>query len=151
MMVQSMIIPSNIHKKLADASKLQEQVVVRNNPNLDPNKFQAPVIRSKETPVFYQGRYMSVREWTDIKAKERRIQLTQSYGLKDPVPQVRKGGVSKKAAGQSQIMERLKLIRFIAGIIKSMKATPHMSRNARQSSLKIAQQKLVNLLARYRF
>ncbi len=148
-------------KKLADASQAQEEISVSNNPNLDPSKFNAPSVRSRETPIFYLGRYMSESEWNSIKEQERSVQLARSRasGTGDPIPQVRQG-LTKKAAGQSQIMERLKLIRQIkvaADTIKRIsirfpfKTSDKHALAENKKQLVRFQQLLVNLLTRYRF
>ncbi len=71
---------------------------------------------------------------------------------KQPVPQVRIG-LTKKKAGQSQILERTKLMRAIASNTKLLKAGG-VGNNLIQAYIKRirgSQQQLVNLLARYRF
>ncbi len=88
------------------------------------------------------------------KEKERREFIASRVALtkiKQPVAQVR-AGRAKAAAGQSQKMERLKLIRAINALVKQTKADP-FGQNAEifARRLRNMQQQLVNLLARYRF
>ncbi len=66
------------------------------------------------------------------------------------VPQIAKTNLTgKRKAGQSQIMERLKLIKLIAFIKNQPDSKSSPGLKAKQ--MRSAQQKLVNLLARYRF
>ncbi len=94
---------------------------------------------------------------------DRQNQLKRFGVLKTPIPQVR-ADVGKRPAGQSAKLERLLLIRSIDGTAKKLKElfrrVPAHSADRRLIESEIAteksklfkrQQKLVNLLARYRF
>ncbi len=71
-----------------------------------------------------------------------------------PVPQVRAGTV-KRPAGQSQRIERKRLIRLIALLAENLKSSGFSSSatdlKIMASKVRFAQQALVNLLARYTF
>ncbi len=91
------------------------------------------------------------------KAKEKARQLSVPGRLAlsktpQPVPQIR-AGKTKAAAGQSQKLERVRLIRAIASTAKIIKQVGAGGQNEQIfiKRLRSQQQRLVNLLARYRF
>ncbi len=121
-------------------------------------------VRTKEHSVLYKGRYMHLEEWKEIKAKERILQLQQAkrtgFGVL-PSAQLsfaerNRTSDRKRKAGQSQSIERGKLVKLIQAL--GVEAKYWFQRNPsgpqfkdRDSRLKIAQQRLVTLLARYQF
>ncbi len=94
-------------------------------------------------------------------AKNKRAQLVAEVKdqFKTPTAQITRGQDSRKKAGQSAIMERKRLISVIATIGRSLsaripgqsKGMQNKKQNALRPWLRREQQKLVNLLARYRF
>ncbi len=127
--------------------------------------------RSKATPIYYQGRYMSLVEWNQIKSKERVASLTQSRQFStariQSTPAAGGRAITQRAAGQSQKIERVRLLQVIAKQANLIK-TIHLAiarnplgsraRNSAQKQLTVAhtylvarQQELTNLLNRYRF
>ncbi len=128
------------------------------NRNLASTKFEAPplsTIKGLTVPEAQQQArdkqiaFEKVQELARQKSVPGRIVFTKS---KQPIPQVRQG-LTKKAAGQSQIFERLKLIRNIAVNTKLLKAGGVSTKILEVYAKRIRndQQTLVNLLARYRF
>ncbi len=133
----------------ADA-KLMAVEIDKRNKNLDPTKFQPP------TPSELQQKAIDKQIAFD-KAKAKALLLSKkpiSFFAKTPQPVAQVAAhVSKKKAGQSQIMERLRLIRSIDSNTKLLKAGGHPD-NLIQAFIKRirnSQQQLVNLLARYNF
>ncbi len=113
------------------------------NRNLDPNKFQAPNVGQQQAT---QKQLLFEQQQRDFD----RLKVSQ-VGTPPIVPQVA-AHVSVKKAGQSQIMERLRLIRLIAQLGKDAKfldAEP--ARKHAFNRMLFEQQMLVNLLARYTF
>ncbi len=77
-----------------------------------------------------------------------RIALSKT---EQPVPQLGRGRVGKQKAGRSQIAERRNLISLIVAQTKRLKrAGPGLAIQL-TNSIRVKQQSLVNLLARYRF
>ncbi len=108
------------------------------------------VAQAQQQAVDKQKAFVKAKE----KAKLLSLKPLAQFGLtKQPVAQVAKGFKFKKAAGQSQKIHRLALIRSIALNTKLLKAGG-VSGNLIAVYIKRirnSQQQLVNLLARYRF
>ncbi len=87
----------------------------------------------------------------EMQLREKKKLSVELLKTKQPVPQIRQGVIGKKKAGQSQVIERLKLIREIQRLSSGL--SKQSGSNVRNYSLALRrnQQLLVNLLARYRF
>ncbi len=89
----------------------------------------------------------------EMELREKAKGVAELAKISEPTPQTRLGGsLVKQKAGQSQILERLKLIEGIRRETAELKK-PKDSRSIQKSAENIRQfqQRLVNLLARYRF
>ncbi len=127
------------------ASSLYEQDIIRQN-----KRTQAELIKSQNARA---------QEVLDARARNERAEAILKH--KPVVPQVSRGKVGKKKAGQSQIMERNKLIKeinnprspgsFAGGGGNNRQARAGRKKQAAAQWLRSKQQALVNLLARYRF
>ncbi len=90
----------------------------------------------------------NIRDQRIIEAKKRAAERSE---IRDIKPQLRRGFTSKRPAGQSQRMERTKLINQINIQRDAVAERFGHSKNKAIVALRISQQLLANLLARYRF
>ncbi len=130
---------------LPDAqARLMAVQIDKTNRNLDPTKFQAPDLFLQEKLKQISAKDVASKNLAQIKAAN-----VKGAPL---VPQVPKGFKFKAAAGQSQKMERLRLIKLIAQLGKDIKyLDTQFERQHAWDRLKYEQQQLINLLARYSF
>ncbi len=95
--------------------------------------------------------------------RKKQVFAKEFVKIKQPIPQIRKTSyvtpTHKRRAGQSQIMERDRLIKYISAMSKNVRFVSFgrninpktLTSEKRARSIRKAQQMLVNLLARYRF
>ncbi len=113
--------------------------------NDDPNRFTPQQQAINEQTAFEKAKILARQ-----KSVPGRIAFSKT---KQPVPQLGRGRVTKKAAGQSQRLERSSLIRSITANTKLLKAGGESANVLARyvNRIRNSQQQLVNLLARYRF
>ncbi len=105
------------------------------------NPLQRAAIRKQEE--FEKARRESIR-----KSVPGRLAFTKT---KQPVAQLGRGRVGKKKAGRSQIAERRNLSATILAQSKRLKRATGGLAIQLTNSIRVKQQKLINLLARYTF
>ncbi len=112
------------------------------------------VAQAQEAARLRQVQFEKAREAARLAAIPGRLAISKTV---QPVPQVSqvRAITTKQTAGQSQRLERTRLIRLISiqsnTITKSAHIASKLQMSKYVSQLRILQQKLVNLLARYRF
>ncbi len=108
------------------------------------------VSQAQEAARLRQLQYEKARAEARRQSVPGRIALSKTI---QPVPQIRAGGITKRPAGQSQRMARREFISKIAMDTKRLKlgALRSADRADIVRRIRLHQQLLVNLLARYRF
>ncbi len=137
----------------AEVDRLKAERDKLTDSNLDPNKFKPSTISGLSVQQAQEQAQQKQLKFEEQQREFEKLKKQQAkVGTAPIVPQVPVGFKFKKAAGQSQKMERLRLIKLIAQLAKDAKyldAEP-ARKHAFQRML-FEQQQLVNLLARYSF
>ncbi len=141
----------------AEARLVTSEVIHVIDPNLDVNKFLAPKMSTIKGLSVQQAQAQAKQTQLKFEEQLREQQRARagSTPIKAIVPQISQvgfGTLTKKKAGQSQIMERKLLISQIANAAHNMKITINADQyNRFKKIMEMFQQKMVNLLARYQF
>ncbi len=129
---------------------LQQQVQLNKNKdtgiNADPDRFRPSTISGLSVQQAQQQAIDKQAE-RERQLREKAKFSTELRKTKQPIPQVATRDLKRQKAGQSQIMERKRLIIEISQV----QIRKGMDLKTKSLILRGLQQRLVNLLARYRF